>query len=196
MKNKPNFAHICAYISLLISIVMLILWCCNAGGFSVVSLDSFVGVIVGLLAIIVTLVLGWQITSVLEVKDKIQRITKLEENLHALKETTLLLNYNAQAQLNLGCGESWEKEGSFDSAFSAYNAALRYAIAYGSDDLSFYFTIFRRIVPKVYSIGDTQRKMILNDAEIIRNSDAYRKFFRNDYEQIIMDVLSKPIRNE
>ena len=196
MKNKPNFAHICAYISLLISIVMLILWCCNAGGFSVVSLDSFVGVIVGLLAIIVTLVLGWQITSVLEVKDKIQRITKLEENLHALKETTLLLNYNAQAQLNLGRGESWEKEGSFDSAFSAYNAALRYAIAYGLDDLSFYFTSFRRIVSKINSVGNAQREMISNDAEIIRNSDAYRKFFRNDYEQIIMDILSKPIRNE
>ena len=196
MKNKPNFAHICAYISLLISIVMLILWCCNAGGFSVVSLDSFVGVIVGLLAIIVTLVLGWQITSILEVKDKIQRITKLEENLHMLKETTLLLNYNTQAQLNIGRGDSWEREGSFDSAFSAYHTALRYAIAYGSDDLSFFFTVFRRIVPKINSIGNAQREMISNDAEIIRNSDAYRKFFRNDYEQIIMDIISKPIRNE
>ena len=60
-KCKIKFSDICAYMALLFSVVTIVLWICNVGGFTVVSLDSFVGVIVALLAIIVTFVTGWQI---------------------------------------------------------------------------------------------------------------------------------------
>lgn len=86
MKNKDSkrfsFAHICAYLSLAISVTMIVLWCCNAGGFKVVSLDSFVGVIVALLAIAVTLVLGWQIYNALELKTKIEELNIVKEDLN------------------------------------------------------------------------------------------------------------------
>ena len=75
MKTKKNsFAHICAYLSLAISITMLVLWCCNVGGFTVVNLDSFVGVIVALLAIVVTLAIGWQIFNSIEIRNKIESL--------------------------------------------------------------------------------------------------------------------------
>lgn len=86
MKDKESkrfsFAHICAYLSLVISVTMIVLWCCNAGGFKVVSLDSFVGVIVALLAIVVTLVLGWQIYNALELKAKIEELNIVKEDLN------------------------------------------------------------------------------------------------------------------
>lgn len=79
--KKRSLAHICAYLSLAISITMLVLWCCNVGGFTVVSLDSFVGVIVGLLAIVVTLAIGWQIYNSIEIKSKIEELDMLKEKL-------------------------------------------------------------------------------------------------------------------
>lgn len=86
MKNKENkkwsFAHFCAYISLALSFTMLVLWCCNAGGLTVVSLDSFVGVIVALLAIVVTLAIAWQIYSSIELKDKIEELKELKYRLN------------------------------------------------------------------------------------------------------------------
>ena len=83
MKNKKsNLAHICAYLSLRISVTMLVLWCCNVGGFTVVSLDSFVGVIVTLLAIIVTLAIGWQIYNVFEIKAQLKETNILKEKLN------------------------------------------------------------------------------------------------------------------
>ena len=90
MKNKENkknsIAHICAYSSLAISITMIVLWCCNVGGFKVVNLDSFVGIIVGLLAIVVTLAVGWQIYNSIEIKSKIEELTNLKEKLKTQEE--------------------------------------------------------------------------------------------------------------
>lgn len=80
--KKWSFAHFCAYLSLSISIVMLVLWCCNVGGFTVVSLDSFVGVIVALLAIVVTLAVGWQIYNSIELKAKIEELNDLKSRLN------------------------------------------------------------------------------------------------------------------
>jgi hypothetical protein len=85
--KKWSLAHICAYISLAISITLLVLWCCNVGGFTVVSLDSFVGVIVALLAIVVTLAVGWQIYNSIEIKDKMEQLSILEERFKIQEKT-------------------------------------------------------------------------------------------------------------
>ena len=66
-KCKIKFSDICAYLALLFSVVTILLWICNVGGFTVVSLDTFVGVIVALLAIIVTFVIGWQIYNAIDI---------------------------------------------------------------------------------------------------------------------------------
>ena len=85
--NKWSLAHICAYISLGISITLLVLWCCNVGGFTVVNLDSFVGVIVALLAIVVTLAVGWQIYNSFEIKGKIEELSALKEIINVQEKT-------------------------------------------------------------------------------------------------------------
>lgn len=96
MKNKPNLAYICSYISLVLSIVMLVLWGCNVGGFSVVNLDTFVGVIVALLAIIVTFVLGWQIINALEIKRKLAEIETIKASIS--KQERMMTDNNHKAQ--------------------------------------------------------------------------------------------------
>ncbi len=73
MKNF-NRAHICAYVSLTISVILITLWICNAGGFTVVSLDSFVGIIVALLGIIVTFAVAWNIYNGIDLRDEVKEV--------------------------------------------------------------------------------------------------------------------------
>lgn len=88
--KKISFANICACASLFITMVLLVLWCCNVGGFTVVSLDSFVGVIVALLAIIVTLAVAWQIYNAVELNKKVEELNLIKnqnkEQQHSLEQ--------------------------------------------------------------------------------------------------------------
>ena len=94
--KKWSFAHICAFLSLAISVTMLVLWCCNVGGFTVVSLDSFVGVIVALLAIVVTLAVGWQIYNSIELKNRIKELNSLKEDFLKQQESIEQLTYKSK----------------------------------------------------------------------------------------------------
>lgn len=89
MNKKVNWAIGLSLVTLLVSVGIVVLWICQAYRFSVVSLDSFVGVIVALLAVIVTVAVGSQIVNVMEVKSA-QR--KYEDE---LKNVDKLLQQNA-----------------------------------------------------------------------------------------------------
>ncbi len=97
LKKKLNWAIGLSISAIILSVVMLIIWCCNVGGFEVVELDTFVGVIVALLAIIVTIVLGWQIINTMEIKSKIECLNeldnKIEEQQKKHKETTTFIRH-------------------------------------------------------------------------------------------------------
>ena len=99
--KKCSFAHICAYLSLAITITILVLWCSNVGGFTVVSLDSFVGVIVALLAIVVTLAIAWQIYNSFELKAKIEELNVLKTKLF-MQEEDSIKQVNQMNQLIFG----------------------------------------------------------------------------------------------
>lgn len=80
-EKKYNISLILSIIAILLSLGIILLWIVNASNLAVVSLDSFVGVIVALLAILVTAVLGWQIYNAIEIKDKMRAIDSLQSAL-------------------------------------------------------------------------------------------------------------------
>lgn len=129
MKGKIKIAHICAYVSLALSVVMIILWCCNVGGFSVVSLDSFVGVIVALLAIIVAIVIGWQIINALEIKSKLAEIDGLRNEVEKQNKTIQQLSYRTQHHLSatmaMDALENCEAEEAFRYALVSLVSAMK-----------------------------------------------------------------------
>lgn len=127
MKNR-NLAHICAYISLAISSTLLVLWCCNVGGFTVVSLDSFVGVIVALLAIVVTMAVGWQIYNSVEIKSQIKELSSLKEKLNIQEQTTNQLTGKAQHLISYILGNEAYKEERYIDAFRCLMSSLKYSL--------------------------------------------------------------------
>ena len=84
--KKVSFANICACASLFISLVLICLWYSNVKGFTVVTLDTFVGVIISLLAIIVTLAIIWQIYNAIDMRNKIEELKLLEVELDNQKK--------------------------------------------------------------------------------------------------------------
>lgn len=126
--NKWSLAHICAYISLGISITLLVLWCCNVGGFTVVNLDSFVGVIVALLAIVVTLAVGWQIYNSFEIKGKIEELSALKEIINDQEKTIKQETGKSQHLISYILGNEAYKEKRYLDAFRFLMSSLRYSM--------------------------------------------------------------------
>lgn len=85
LSKKANWAIGLSSSSFLIVVSMITMWICEVREICVVELDSFIGVIVALLAIIVTLVLGWQIFNIFELKNKIDEVSELKNNLKSNK---------------------------------------------------------------------------------------------------------------
>ena len=126
--KKWSLAHFCAYLSLAISTTLLVLWCCNVGGFTVVSLDSFVGVIVALLAIIVAFVVGWQIYNSIDIKGKIEELSTLKEIINIQEKTIRQETGKSQHLISYILGNEAYKEKRYLDAFRFLMSSLRYSM--------------------------------------------------------------------
>jgi sorbitol-specific phosphotransferase system component IIC len=193
---KKNLSIILSLVALVGVISVWVLWCLSVIDFAVVTTDTFIGAMTGILGLLITFVVGWQIVNVLEIKDRMQKVSQLEKQLSSLKEATILLNYNMQSQISYSNGEMREKEKDYDIAFVAYNIAFKYAILAESQSLGVYITLLTRVVCLIQDIGAMQVDLIKKDADVIRDTDAYLQYFKKEYDSIINNVLSKPVRNE
>lgn len=194
LSKKVNWAIVLSVVALILVAIMFVLWCCNAGGFSAVSLDTFVGVIVALLAIIATLILGWQIYNAMDLKEKLNKIEALETKLKESNRISAQINYSNQLSIYLNTASFCESQNSYDSAFAAYHTAFYNAIRTNASDLNYYIQTFERLLPMFEKIGEPQLDMISKNIDKIKQSPAYESYFRKKYDDIISSVLSKPIR--
>ena len=78
---KDNTSLILSIIAIVGVFGIILLWITNVMEFSVVSLDSFVGVMVALLGVAVTLSIGFQISNVIDMKSQMDKIKILEHTL-------------------------------------------------------------------------------------------------------------------
>ena len=81
INKKANVAIWLSSFALLMCVGFLALWIIRVKEFSVVSLDSFIGIAVALLTILVTIVLGWQIFTAIDIKEKVSAIDQLQKAL-------------------------------------------------------------------------------------------------------------------
>ena len=132
LKKKLNWAIGLSISAIILSVVMLIIWCCNAGGFEVVELDTFVGVIVALLAIIVTFVLGWQIFNIFELKQKIEEMNNLKLQFNEQSEEIKNLSLRTEHTMYLTWGDNECNKQNYYLATFYYIISLKYALEMNS----------------------------------------------------------------
>lgn len=177
------------------------LWIFGSLQVSVVDLGSFVGVIVALLAIIVTIILGWQIINAIEIRAKIK---ELEKNHRSIQESARLLNdsnqnfiklaYNLQAGICDGNTDSYITKGLFVEAFGSCHSALHQAIIAGQSNLKNRIEQLNKLSGAISSPPKVDfsmiRKQIEFESQRIKETEAYRLYLSADYDQI-MDMFWK-----
>lgn len=84
--NNNNLSLWLSVISLVGVATFAVLWICNVRPQSVVSLDSFVGVATGLIGIMVTFAIGWQIVNAMELKSKIAELEQQKAQIDTLQQ--------------------------------------------------------------------------------------------------------------
>lgn len=133
ISRKLNLTLGVSILSLMLSLVIIVLWACNAGGFSAVSIDTFVGVIVALLAIIVTVAIGWQIYAAMDLRSNIAKLDErvkeveiLRKRMEEQEKNMWKCYHEAQHYNHIALGEIYQTSQMYEESFRFYLKALEH----------------------------------------------------------------------
>lgn len=178
------------------------LWIFGSMELSVVSLDSFVGVIVALLAIIFTLIIGLQIVNAIDIREKMSEFEKKQmvmlDNEQKLIENDrlhMMEAYNLQAGISGGNADVYCTKGQYIEAFTFYHSALYYAILAGQKNQLNRVNQLQAIV-QLIKTGPVVNfpslaQQIKTDTEGIRKTISYRNCLSEIYEQSMQSFWQK-----
>ena len=109
---KKNISIILSILALVIVSILCALFVAKDLSLSELDLDTFVGVMVAMIGILVTFAVGWQIINALEIKGKLAEIEKIKANIneqreqmHELAESTKHESMLIRAQEFYRCGD-------------------------------------------------------------------------------------------
>lgn len=196
-------------ISLLLSIISIVgvlsvwgLWLFGSMELSVVSLDTFVGVIVALLAIVFTVIIGFQIVNAIDMREKMSQLHKRQmeilENERQLAENDrlhVMEAYNLQAGISGESAEAYLAKGQYIEAFTFYHSALYYAILAGQKNqlnrVNQLQAIAQHITTRPIANFSSLAQQIKTDTEGIRKTTSYRNCLSEVYEQTMQAFWQK-----
>ena len=193
MDNSKS-AKICAYVSLAISVVLAVLWICNVGGLTVVTLETFVGVIVALLAIIVTLAIVWQIYNAVEMKNKVEELKQLEGQIKEQEKTLEQMKHSNDSSFNRLAALSAAAGNEPAHAFRFFMCSLKekLQVKYPQDVdslLSMMELTVKSITPNTKLNADRYEEVVETNKEI--QSLRYYNLIKGRYEPIYKEFMSK-----
>lgn len=192
MKTKITF--ILSLISFVGVLSIWGLWIFGSMKLSVVSLDTFVGVIVALLAIVFTVIVGLQIVNAIDMREKMSQLEKkqmeLLENERQLAENDrlhVMEAYNLQSGISGESAEAYFAKGQYIEAFAFYHSALHYAILADQKNqlnrVNQLQTIVQLITTRPVVNYTSLAQQINADMEGIRKTTSYRNCLSDIYEQ-------------
>ena len=76
-------------VAFVLCLIEFVLWICNVFSFSVIDTGTFISVLVTILAIIVTIVIGWQVFNIIEFKDKQEKFEIKQKELQDQNQKSL-----------------------------------------------------------------------------------------------------------
>lgn len=160
----------------------------------IIGLDAFVGVIVTVLALLFTVVIGFQIINTLDVNKKISDLIQRQNTIETNYQNYLKLAQNLQSGISQSTADLYDAKGQYFEAFVFYNWAFYYAIEADQPNQSLRLNQLRDLVSKISNpILDYSNKKeeILSAASYIRGTISYRNCFANEYENILNELWVK-----
>lgn len=199
LNKKVNWAIGLSIIAIILWTIMIVMWCCRAGGFSAVNLDTFVGVIVALLAIIVTIAIGWQIYNAIELKNKFAKLDELEDNLKRQQSKFENFADDMICENLLTIAEMRRVIDKYAFAYMYATESLVYGLSANHNDIDYIVRFLGRCVRLIKSQTnipqDTYNRIVKADKQI-RRSNLFH-IIGKTYTQTYNEFMSKVIvRNE
>lgn len=199
MKVIRFLAYLSAFLSLAISSTMVYLWCKNTEPPKVVSLDTFIGVSIALLGLIVTLAIAWQIYNAFEMRSKIEELIQLENRLK--KQEKSLEQFKLETTRDL-CGvamivkrESNDIPLAFSFLIDALNAEIQLEKPVQFDDILDTLVSLNDEVDESLKVKKEGLDEIIKQDKELRSRSNYRLIKRR-YEPIFEAFMSKLKKEE
>lgn len=193
MKNKLPI--ILSLIAILGVISVWGLWLCESLELTVVSLDTFIGVIVALLAIVVTIAIGYQIINTIEVKDEITRLRDTQRIIVENEQNFSKLACNLQADSSSTISQLHAAKKQYFESFVFYHSAFYFAIKAELSNQMGYIDQLNNLLEAIERQPVTDyiqaKKEIISYSEKIRATKSYRNCFGQEYEKVIQKFWDK-----
>lgn len=200
MKNK--IAIILSISSITIALSVVGLWIFGTFELTAISLETFIGIVVALLAIIFSIIVGWEIINAIDVKE---RMSKLEQRQDAIMEIERRIvenqqNYakginNLQSGISGASAELYVAQNRYFEAFCSYHSALHNAIIADTPNQLNRINQLQLICVMITSLPtiDTKAsfKQIVFETDEIRKTNSYRNCFAEFYEQTMANFWQK-----
>ena len=199
--RKVNWAIGLSIAAIVAVVILILLWVCNVWNLSVIGIETFIGVIVALLAIIVTFVVGWQIYSTLDIKSIIKEYDVRIKEVEALKkqfmyqqdkiEQLTLMNKHITG---LTWGKTAIKEEQWTAAFRYLIISLRSSLLLKSSiNIDSIFSkldvVSENINSKSKVTGKIYEEIVKTNLEI-RNLDKFQ-LIKDRYNKMYDNIFSK-----
>lgn len=202
LKYKAKAAFFMSSLSTLAALVVLGCWYFGTLELAVVTLDTFVGVTVALLAIIVTVAIGWQIWAAMDLKSNIAKLDSRIREVEGLKvkmeeqeQVYRQLHNKAQHFSHIAIAETYQSKDDFTNAFRFYMSALKFGLSL-NEPMNLMATIesMKICTDNIKEYIETPpRKMvnsILNNNKYIRESRLFRTI-QDKYEEVFISFKEK-----
>ena len=109
-------------------VILAVLWWCRSVSLTAVSLDTFIGVMVGMVGILVTFAVGWQIINALEIKSKLAEIERLKTEIN--EQHSQIEQIVARSAYDAAVNRSYtlHKIGEYIKAFASTLEAIQHCL--------------------------------------------------------------------
>lgn len=126
--NKSNWAIGLSIVAIVLCLLVSALWIFETIPHSIITPDTFIGVIVALLAIIVNIVLGWQIYNAIDIKQKVGTIGQIKAELQQQAHRMEQMYDNACHSHGYVAADQAAARGDFVDAYRWLVSSLQFAI--------------------------------------------------------------------
>ncbi len=194
IETKLSWAIGLSITAIVLVITLILLWVCNVWKLSVISLETFIGVIVALLAIIVTFVVGWQIYNTIEIRNKLSELDRLKSILEEqrLKNQQIYHDLRHSVFIGYALNEENSNDADYCKIFGYYMRALENALL--ANNFTNIDIILASMIKSVEAIMDenispildAKYKRIIQQSNInIRNAACF-SFIESRYNDIMI----------
>lgn len=192
---NSKFSFILSILAIVGVISVWILWICDCIKLSIIGLDTFIGVIVALLALIFTLSIGYQIINAIELKSKIANIEQRQNLIEAKNENYIKLANNLQSGIEDNCAQLYYAKGEYFEAFVSNHSALYFAIVADQANQMKRVDQLQNILKLAWKEPNIDVKQGLAQVKIyyekIRSTSSYRNCLSQNYESVICQFREK-----